>query len=310
MAKKRVTKQVVKKKKWVKITSPKFLGEKELGESYVEDPNNSIGKTITSNLMKVTGDIKTQNCAVKFGIVEVKDDILRTRIMRYSFLPASIKRLVRRRMNRVDDSLVVRTKDNVLIRIKPMLLTHGKTSKAVEYSLRANLKQELIKVVNKTNCEELFSAVIKNRVQMDLKNKLNPIHPVRTVIIRELGEENHHAAKESVVGKIKVSKKATVKISEKKEVKVEAKTEAKGETKVETKVEAKLEEKKEVKPTEAKVETKVEAKLKEKKEVKPTETKPEVKAEKPKKVAAKKAEPKKVSDKSVAKPKKASKKEE
>ncbi|MBT4022564.1 hypothetical protein HOF18_04225 [archaeon] len=289
MAKKRVTKQVVKKKKWVKITSPKFLGEKELGESYVEDPNNSIGKTITSNLMKVTGDIKTQNCAVKFGIVEVKDDILRTRIMRYSFLPASIKRLVRRRMNRVDDSLVVRTKDNVLIRIKPMLLTHGKTSKAVEYSLRANLKQELIKVVNKTNCEELFSAVIKNRVQMDLKNKLNPIHPVRTVIIRELGEENHHAAKESVVGKIKVSKKATVKISEKKEVKVEAKIEAKGETKVETKVEAKL---------------------KEKKEVKPTETKPEVKAEKPKKVAAKKAEPKKVSDKSVAKPKKASKKEE
>ncbi len=167
MAKARAGKQSAKKKKWVKIVSPKFLGERELGETYLEEVSSAMGKTVSINLMKVTGDIKTQNCTVKFVVYETKDGLLRTKIVSYTYLPSSIKRMVRRRMNRVDDSIVVRTKDNVRIRIKPMLLTHGKASKSIEYALRAGMKQELISRIKKMNYEELFSSVIKNNIQMD-----------------------------------------------------------------------------------------------------------------------------------------------
>lgn len=222
---KRTTKQLVKKKIWVKIISPKFLGEKEIGESYIEELSNSIGKQVSINLMKITGDIKTQGSTVKFEINEVKDDLLRTRIVSYSYLPSSIKRLVRRKMNRIDDSLVIMTKDNRKIRIKPMLLTHGKISKSVEYSLRAAAKKEIIDFVQKTNYEELFSNIIKNKIQKDLKNLLKPIHPLRAAIIRELKEETHHASKISELpkGKKLVSKKQAKKSSEEKKPKAEKK---------------------------------------------------------------------------------------
>lgn len=208
---KRATKLLVKKKTWVRIISPKFLGEKELGESYIEEISNSVGKKVEINLMKITGDIKTQNCTVKFEINEAKDELLRTRIVAYQYLSSSIKRLVRRKMNRVDDSLVIMTKDNLKVRIKPMLLTRGKVSKSVEYKLRLDTKNELLKIVHKTNYDDLFSDVINNRIQRDLKNLLKPIHPLRAVLIRVLKEENHHAAKLAVEGKSSKKTKYSVK---------------------------------------------------------------------------------------------------
>lgn len=254
MAKARAGKQSAKKKKWVKIVSPKFLGERELGETYLEEVSSAMGKTVSINLMKVTGDIKTQNCTVKFVVYETKDGLLRTKIVSYTYLPSSIKRMVRRRMNRVDDSIVVRTKDNVRIRIKPMLLTHGKASKSIEYALRAGMKQELISRIKKMNYEELFSSVIKNNIQMDIKSKLNTTHPIRMILIRALQLEKRETVKDTEVGKVKVSKKALSKQKEAEEKKPkkkepsEDKPEEKEDKKPGKKQEKKKEEKDEEKP--------------------------------------------------------------
>lgn len=198
---KRATKQIVKKKKWVAIVTPKVLGEKPIGESYLTEPESAIGRTVKVSLMQITGDMKTQNCAVKFQITDYKENKLNTRLIGYEYLAASIKRLVRRRMSKVDDSLVILTKDGKKIRLKPLLLTRGKVSKSIEFRLRATLKKELIEYVRKIPYEELFISVFKNRVQYDMKNKLTPIYPIRSILIRVLKEEKHHASKETKLPK-------------------------------------------------------------------------------------------------------------
>ncbi len=273
---KRVAKKSVKKKKWVPIVAPKLLGEKPIGESYLGEAQEALERTVKVNLMQVTGDIKSQSAAVRFRISEYKDHKLHTSLIGYNFLPSSIKRMVRRRMTRVDDSLVLSTKDNVQIRIKPMLLTRGKVSKLVEYKLRAALKEELTGFVTKTPYDELFLSVLKNRLQSELKSKFNKIHPVRAILIRVLEETTQEV----------------VRAKPKKPVAVEKKPE---EPVVEEKKEEKAEEPKpeEKKKEEEKKPAAKELVKEEKKPAKKEEKKPKKTEKKEKKTETKKAKPKK-----------------
>ena len=112
-----------------------------------------------------------------------------------------------------------------------MILTHGKVSKSVEYKIRLISKREIIKYVNNTKYEDIFQSVIKNNVQRDLRNILKVIHPMRTVLIRVLKEETHHASKISEEKPGKKSKKVPEKKVEKKEEFKKKKEEVKEEPK-------------------------------------------------------------------------------
>ncbi|MFH2020980.1 MAG: hypothetical protein ABIJ34_06180 [archaeon] len=213
------SKTVLKKKKWYTIVAPVFFSEKVLGESYLTDTETVAGRTITVNLMQLTGDIKAQNNQVKFEITGAKDSKIQTRIVRYEFMSAAIKRLIRRRMTRVDDSIIATTKDEVKIRIKPLVITRNKVSRSVEHRLRAMTKTEVINLVKSMSYEDLFSGIIKNRIQNELKNKLNFIYPLRSVVIRVLNEEKNKALPDTPLPVLRASKKGTLENEEKKEKK-------------------------------------------------------------------------------------------
>jgi ribosomal protein S3AE len=300
MAKKRVARQSVKKKKWFPIVSPKLLGEKPIGETYLEEPELAVGKTIKINLMQVTGEIKAQNVNSKYEIVEFRENVLRTKITDYTYLNSSLKRLVRRRMTKVDDSLVIMTKDDVKVRIKPLVLTRGKVSKSLESAFRAAVRKLVIEAVGKKTYEELFADVIKNRLQIEIKNSIMKLSPIKTVIIRVLKEERNpdvvlSALPKKVPDLKKEEKDKKSKEPEVKDEKTEPKKEVK-EVKVteEKPVKKEAKEEKSVEEKSVKKETKEEKPVeepvkKESREEKPSEEKP---SEKPVKKETKEEKPK------------------
>ncbi len=231
---KKQTKQIVKlkKKKWVLIISPKNMGEHPIGETFVEDNSATIGRTVKVNLMQITGDIKSQTSEVKFEISGSKENKLETRVIGYYFSSSAIKRFMRRHMTRIDDSLVVMSKDDLKIRIKPFLLTKSKVSRSVEYSLRINLREELINFVRKTPYEQIFSMVIKYQIQKELREKLSKIYPIKNLEIRVLEEEKNKLIKlsEMPVKKVAIKVKAKKEKTEEEMIEEDQKIESKQET--------------------------------------------------------------------------------
>ncbi|NTV23976.1 MAG: hypothetical protein HGA85_06435 [Nanoarchaeota archaeon] len=197
----------VKKKQWFPLFSPKSMGEKPIGESFLEDPQTAIGRTVQVNLMQLTGDVKNQSADMKFEIVDYKEGKLETKVIGYSFSTATIKRYIRRHMTRIDDSLVVKTLDGVKTRIKPFILTRSKVTRTVEYTVRATAKQEIIAFVNKTNYEDMFNLVIRYSMQKELKDKLSKIYPVKNVEIKFFGEEKDPSALETPLPAKKIVRK-------------------------------------------------------------------------------------------------------
>ncbi len=173
-----------KKKKWVKIIAPNEFKNAQLGESLVMAPENLVGRTVQSNLMSITGDMKKQNINVKFSINGIKDGQAVTSLKYYGLIPSAVKRMVRRSRDRIDHSFIAESKDGVKLRLKPLLITNGNTSQAVLSMLRKKAESLITKHLSKTNLEDFMGEIINHKLQNELKKHLKDLYPLRICEIR------------------------------------------------------------------------------------------------------------------------------
>ena len=211
-----------KKKRWVTIVAPKLLKESVIGDSYVFEPAQLLGKIIPINLMNITNDSKTQNVTMKFLITDIKDGKAMTRAVMYSLNQSFLKRMMRRKRNRFDESYHMKTGDGVTIRIKLFLLTNSKAKGSVEKLVRKKLKEETKKIVEKTKFEDLFDGIITHQIQKELRDKITKIFPLKTCEVKVLKEEKErlktHAMEEEKKERNKREKKEEKKSKDEKDL--------------------------------------------------------------------------------------------
>jgi len=176
----------IKKKKWLDLIAPKSFGSRVIGQTYVYESSTMKDKSMQVNLMSLTNDPKKQNTKVGLVVDEVKEDKAYTSIVSYKLVPASIKRLARRDRNKIDSSFVCKTKDDKIIRIKPLIITRAKTKGSSLRGLSNQVEISLRSLVKKTNYEGVIDALIYKKFQKELKNKLKNIYPLRVCDIREM----------------------------------------------------------------------------------------------------------------------------
>jgi len=172
------------KKRWLGIVAPEMFNRLPLGDSLVEDGNALLNKCILVNLMDVTRSIKQQNISLRMKVDEVKDNIGLTKVIGYEMNPSSIKRMVRREIEKIDDSFMVSTSDGKFIRLKPLVIARSAAKSSVAKAIRKETRNFLIREIAKTTYEDFVKAVVSNAVQMELSKRLNKIYPMKIATIR------------------------------------------------------------------------------------------------------------------------------
>ena len=174
----------VKKKTWIKVFAPKKFNEKLIADIPVDDINQCIGRFVHSNMMALTGDIRSQSIKTKLLITEIREGQAYTKLFRYEIAPPAIKRIVRRRRDRIDESLVYKTKDGIKIRIKPFILTNNLAKGSILSEIRRKLKLFIFKKVSSNNFDDIVNGILEYKLQKEIKGALSKIHPLRTTDIR------------------------------------------------------------------------------------------------------------------------------
>ncbi len=174
------------KKSWYPIIAPPMFSEAMLGETAVYEPSQMVGKRIEANLMNLTGDIKRQNITVSFQVNEVKDNKGLTSVVAYTMVPGSVKRMVRRRSDRVDISFACETADGQVVRIKPLLVTRGNTTSVILRKLHHHAKDYVLKQVKRLSYEQLLHDLVTYKFQSELRAKIAKVYPLKTCDIRSL----------------------------------------------------------------------------------------------------------------------------
>ncbi len=178
----------VKKKSWVQILAPKTYQNQNIGESYVSTATNLLSRHIAVNLMTLTRDIKKQNINASFEVSEVKENKAFTKMIGYKLMPAAIRRLVRRRKNKIADSVILKSKDGVLFRIKLIIITQFRVSRAISSAIRTQINDHFKEFASKNEFERFLSEMLTNRFQRSLKDEVKKIAPVKIIDVTYIKE--------------------------------------------------------------------------------------------------------------------------
>jgi len=208
MAKKQIKKTVrvkIKKKLWFSVLAPKFFGQKEIGESYLVNAEQAIGRKLKINLRELTGSISDQNIYVRLRISEIEGSNLQTEPIGYSYMPFFLKKLARRNTGKIEDSFVVLTKDKKKTRVKPLIVTAFKINNSMKTLIRKKVKTFLVKEAADSNFETFANNLLRHKVGLELKKSLKKMFPTREAIIREMKLEMKAKKVEEFVEEEKVT---------------------------------------------------------------------------------------------------------
>lgn len=180
-----VTEALKKKKKiWVGIQAPKEFRIRDIGESLVSLPEQLINKVSQVNLANLTGDPKKQNIYISLKVKEIKENKGLTEIVQFNVAPSYLKRFNRMAKQKAEQSLILKTKDNIEIRIKAMAFSKNKTKNSVLTAVRAKMREFLINNVQSKTYDEIMNEIINFEFQKNLNRELKAIYPLSNVMVK------------------------------------------------------------------------------------------------------------------------------
>ena len=174
------------RKKWLPMKASKFFDSEPLGECYVTDAQQLLGRTVTANLANLTGDIRQQSVTLKFIVNSLDGEVGVADVIGYEMAPPAVRRIVRRGSDRLDESFICEASDGQKVRIKPMIITKTVTNSAVHSALRNALAGIVVKLVKQHTFESLINEIITSKLQMAVKTELKKIYPLKAVEVRYL----------------------------------------------------------------------------------------------------------------------------
>jgi ribosomal protein S3AE len=175
-----------KKKKWREALAPATFASQPIGEIFTETADQMIEKTVPVNLMHLTKNPRKQNITVTFKITGVEENKGVSKSYSYVMLPASIKRLVRSGRDRIDESFIIKTKECVYARIKPLMITHSRQPQAIQTKVRRQIVSYMRKYAAETEFEALIKECVDGKLAKTLKDQLSKITRLRNLEIRAL----------------------------------------------------------------------------------------------------------------------------
>lgn len=187
MAKKVITKKArisVVKKRWYQIQAPKMFNEFVFAETLAAEPESLVGRSIKANISNVLRMGKKQSGELLFKVTEVKGNVCLTSLIGMEVLPPHVKRIVKRAKSRVDDSFVVSTKDDIKVRLKPMILVKSKVQHGVLTALRKGCQDYFSRVALEMAYDEFINRVLMGDLYKDVKAELKKTCPVIAVEMR------------------------------------------------------------------------------------------------------------------------------
>jgi len=174
------------KKQWYPIIGPKLFNNTLLGETHVYDLNTAVGKGVKQNLMNLTRDGKKQNINISFEIGRVEAGKAYADMIGYNLMQSSVKRFVRRDIDKIEMSFTCATHDKKSLRIKPLVITRTSASNSVGTRIRKTAEVFIRNYIGKINYDLFTQDLVSRRMQDALRRNLSKVHPVRICEIRSM----------------------------------------------------------------------------------------------------------------------------
>jgi len=202
-------KVVTRRKKFIDVEIPLLnTSVKIIGNS----PLEVEGKVIKLDL---TRQLKGKSLEINFRVKKENEKAIAHPI-KLRLLTYFIRRMMRKRISYVEDSIQTKSKDSLIV-IKPFMITRKRVSRAVRKTLRNKARNWLEDYVGEREIYEIFKDVLSNKIQKPLSLMLKKTYPLSLCEIRIL--EVKRPLKEEEIKKKEKKEKGDEKEKEEAEIK-------------------------------------------------------------------------------------------
>jgi len=167
-----------RKKRFWDVDMPVLNKQTHLYGFDLKDLNNRIIK------YDLTRILRGKNSVIQLRVNTDEEKATSTPI-KLNLLPSYLKRSVRKGTDYVEDSFDVKCEETE-IKIKLLLVTRKRVSRAVRKALREKAREEITNYVKDKKVAEIFEDLLKNQLQKSLSLKLKKIYPLSLCEVKTL----------------------------------------------------------------------------------------------------------------------------
>ncbi len=190
---------LIKKKSWLPIIAPGLFNNQPMGEMHIADDADPAKRIVTVSLMVLTGDPQRQNVHISFEVTKKENNQIFTRTVGYSIVPSAVRKMMRRAKERIDDSFVVKTKDGIATRIKPILITRGRTTSGALKEVRSQMRANIARSVGALLFVDFIRDLVAHKFQRQLQDSLRKIYPLQICELRDVHIETSEKRLKNII---------------------------------------------------------------------------------------------------------------
>lgn len=183
MVKRRRSVDTWKQKQWFTVLTPKFLGEKEVGETPAMDSSQLINRVVDINVGAITGDFNLAYTKVKAKIYDVKGMTAYTKFDGFELLRDFVRMHIRRRRTLIRHVVDVSSKDNKRYRLSVVVVTSRRINSSQKKAIRDIITDFVSKKAGSMNSDDLVKALVFGTFIQDLTPLIKKIAVPTTVVV-------------------------------------------------------------------------------------------------------------------------------
>lgn len=182
----RTIKERWKAKAWYTIHAPGMLNFAPVSETIANEPEAIYGRVTKVSLQDITHDSRHKNILVKLQVNQARGYNLYTQYLGHQLTNDYIRLLTRRRHSKVDGIFDVTTKDEVRVRIKPMVITDKRIQTSQQRAIRNIMSSALNDFIPTHTLGELFHEINTGDLNRNLAKDIRVLYPTKRVEIRKM----------------------------------------------------------------------------------------------------------------------------
>lgn len=181
--KKKKTVDKWKKKKWFKIVAPKLFNELVIGETPAEKEAQVLNRVVEANLADLTGQRKLRHITVRLKITNITNDKAITKIVGCRVDNSYLKRMVRRRRTKIENTVFVETADKSKIKVSAVTICGIRVEKPKEKKVRKVVGETIIAEAKKAKLDVFMQQLMFGNLSNKIFNNAKKIAPIQRVEI-------------------------------------------------------------------------------------------------------------------------------
>jgi small subunit ribosomal protein S3Ae len=184
-AKGRATKDKWKSKVWYDIMAPDMFNRQKVAETLTDEPQKLIGRIAEVTVQDINGDFSKMHIKLQFKVNDVRGTEAHTYYVGHDMSSDYVRRMTRRRKSKIDMVVDAKTKDDYIIRLKPLAISGNRVRSSQQSEIRHIMHNVLYEFATSRPLDETVKAIISGQLAKMAATACKPIHPLQRVEIQK-----------------------------------------------------------------------------------------------------------------------------